>query len=92
MCESVGKRIFNSAIETRVPRLAKLVRNMPLVMQLWNIYRSRAIGCWLQRNDVKVIVNIRWGDCRTYRCCCDGVSQNSTIAVGTTAKAHRGEK
>lgn len=58
-------------------------RDMPLVMQLWNIYRSRAIGYWLQENGVKVIVNIRFGDSRTYGCCCDGVAKNCTIAVGS---------
>lgn len=58
-------------------------RDMPLVMQLWNIYRSRAIGFWLQANGIKVIVNIRWGDKRTYRSCCDGVARGCTIAVGT---------
>lgn len=60
-----------------------LYRDMPLVMQLWNIYRSRAIGCWLQQNGVKVIVNVRWGDHRTHRVCCDGVPRGCTIAVGT---------
>lgn len=58
-------------------------RDMPFVMQLWNIYRSRAIGFWLQANDIKVIVNVRWGDKRTYRFCCDGVAKGCTIAVGT---------
>lgn len=57
-------------------------RDMPLVMQLWNIYRSRAIGCWLQRNHVKVIPNVRYGDDRTYRICCDGLAKGGTIAVG----------
>ena len=60
-----------------------LYRDMPLVMQLWNVYRSRAIGCWLQQNGVRVIVNVRWGDRRTHRICCDGVSRGCTIAVGT---------
>lgn len=60
-----------------------LYRDMPFVMQLWNIYRSRAIGCWLQRHGIKVIVNIRFGDQRTYKICCDGISKNSTIAIGT---------
>ena len=36
-----------------------LYRDMPFVMQLWNIYRSRAIGVWLQKNGVKVIPNVR---------------------------------
>ena len=60
-----------------------LYRDMPLVMQLWNVYRSRAIGCWLQRNGIKVIANVRWGDRRTHRVCCDGISRGCTIAVGT---------
>ena len=58
-------------------------RDMPFVMQLWNIYRSRAIGFWLQANDVRVIVNVRWGDGRTYRVCCDGAPKGCVISVGT---------
>ena len=60
-----------------------LYRDMPLVMQLWNIYRSRAIGTWLQANGIKVIPNVRFGDERTYHCCCDGLSKHSVIAIGT---------
>ncbi|MDO4961410.1 MAG: DUF4417 domain-containing protein [Eubacteriales bacterium] len=60
-----------------------LYRDMPFVMQLWNIYRSRAIGFWLQQNGIRVIVNIRYADQRTYRCCCDGISKHCVIAVGT---------
>ena len=60
-----------------------LYRDMPLVMQLWNIYRSRAIGCWLQMNGVKVIPNIRYGDRRTYRVCCDGIEKHCVIAIGS---------
>ena len=60
-----------------------LYRDMPFVMQLWNIYRSRAIGCWLQRNGITIIPNIRYGDKRTYRICCDGISKGGVIAVGS---------
>lgn len=60
-----------------------LYRDMPLVMQLWNIYRSRAIGHWLQENGVPVIANVRWGDERTYDLCCAGVPRKSIIAVGS---------
>ena len=56
---------------------------MPLVMQQWNTYRSRAIGHWLQENGIPVIPNVRWGDERTYDLCCAGVPRNSTIAVGS---------
>ena len=60
-----------------------LYRDMPLVMQLWNIYRSHAIGSWLLENGVNVIPNVRFGDERTYDACCLGVPHKSTIAIGT---------
>lgn len=60
-----------------------LYRDMPLVMQQWNTYRSRAIGHWLQENGISVIANVRWGDERTYDLCCAGVPRKSTIAVGS---------
>ena len=59
-----------------------LYRDMPLVMQLWNIYRSRAIGHWLQINGIKVIPNIRYGDKRTFQVCCDGIEKHCVISVG----------
>lgn len=58
-------------------------RDMPLVMQQWNIYRSRAIGHWLQENGVSVIPNIRWGDERTFELSCAGVKKHGVIAVGS---------
>ncbi|MFQ7509451.1 MAG: DUF4417 domain-containing protein [Acutalibacteraceae bacterium] len=60
-----------------------LYRDMPLVMQEWNTYRSRAIGHWLQENGITVIPNIRFADERSYTFCCDGVSKGGTIAVGS---------
>lgn len=60
-----------------------LYRDMPLVMQQWNIYRSRAIGHWLQANGIPVIVNVRFADERTYKLCCAGVPRNSSIAIGS---------
>ena len=60
-----------------------LYRDMPLAMQIWNIYRSRAVGHWLQRNGIKVIPNIRFGDRRTYHICCDGIEKHCVIAIGT---------
>ena len=60
-----------------------LYRNMPLIMQMWNTYRSRAIAVWLQNNGVEVIPNVRFGDERTFSFCFDGVEENKTVAVGT---------
>ena len=33
-----------------------LYRNMPLVMQMWNTYRGRALASWLQSNGAEVIL------------------------------------
>ena len=60
-----------------------LYRNMPLVMQMWNTYRGRAIAVWLQNNGIEVIPNVRFGDERTFSFCFDGVDENKTVAVGT---------
>lgn len=58
-------------------------RDMPLAQQVWNIYRSRALGTWLQEQGINVIPNIRWGDNRTYATACAGISKGSVIAVGS---------
>lgn len=60
-----------------------IYRDMPLVMQYWNIYRSRAIGQWLQENGISVIPNIRVGDERTYEAACAGIQKQGIIAVGS---------
>ena len=60
-----------------------LYRDMPLAMQIWNIYRSRAIGNWLQNNGIKVIPNIRYGGMSTYYISTNGIDKDSIIAVGS---------
>ena len=60
-----------------------LYRDMPLMMQMYNIFRSRMVGRWLQDNGIDVIVNVRYGDARTYKLSCLGVSKHSTISIGT---------
>lgn len=60
-----------------------LYRNMPLVMQMWNTYRGRALSVWFQLNGIEVIPNIRFNDERTYEFCFNAVEKNKTVAVGT---------
>lgn len=60
-----------------------LYRNMPLVMQLWNTYRGRAIAVWLQHNGIEIIPNVRFGDERTFSFCFDAIEENKTVAVST---------
>lgn len=54
---------------------------MPLVMQQWNIYRSRAIAHWLQENGILVIPNVRYGDERTFEISCAGINKHGIIAI-----------
>ena len=65
-------------------------RDMPLAIQITNIYRNRAIGYYFQSQGIYVIPNIRWGDERTYtrkylpeRVAFMGVQKNSIVAVGS---------
>lgn len=60
-----------------------LYRDMPLAMQMWNTYRSRTVGSWLQNNGVTVIPNVRWGDERSYEFCFSGIEKGSIVAVGS---------
>lgn len=58
-------------------------QDMPFAQQVYNIYRQRVIGCWLQSEGINVIVNVRWGDSRTYELSTIGVPHNNIIAIGT---------
>ena len=65
-------------------------RDMPLAVQITNIYRSRAIGYYMQKQGIYVIPNVRWGDERTYttkffpeRIAFSGIEKDSIVAVGS---------
>ena len=55
-----------------------------LVMQQWNIYRSRAMGHWLQENGLPVITKCATGATIGHtNCACTGAPAHSTIAIGS---------
>lgn len=60
-----------------------LYRELPLAMQIWNTYRNRALGYWMQSSGIKIVPNVRWGDERTYDFAFEGLSEGGTYAVGT---------
>ena len=60
-----------------------LYRDLPLSMQIFNVYRNHALAVWLQRNGVKVVSNAVWGDSRSYEFCFDGTPRHSTVATST---------
>lgn len=65
-------------------------RDMPLALQITNIYRNRAIGYFFQKQGVYVIPCVRWGDDRTYttkflpeKIAFLGVEKHSIVSVGS---------
>lgn len=60
-----------------------LYGDMPLAMQIWNVYRSRAFGYWMTSQGYPVIPNVRWTDEESFEFCFDGIPQGSVVAVGT---------
>lgn len=60
-----------------------LYLNMPLVMQAWNVYRSRLLGQYWQDNGITVIPTVSWGNASTFEFCFDGLPERSTLAVST---------
>ena len=55
--------------------------NLPLAMQIWNTYRNRALGYWLQSNGIPIIANVSWGDERTYDFAFEGLEKGGTYAI-----------
>lgn len=67
-----------------------LYRDMPLAIQITNIYRNIAIGYCFQKHGVYVIPCVRWGDERTYttkvlpeKIAFLGVVKHSIVSIGT---------
>jgi hypothetical protein len=86
------ERIWSSP-EKYMDRLAKfdcvltpdfsLYVDMPIAMQIWNVYRSRLIGQMMQDNGITVIPTLSWSDSRSYDFCFDGIPTGGTVSVST---------
>lgn len=61
-----------------------LYLDMPLAMQIWNVYRSRLIGQIMQDNCITVIPTLSWSTPESYQFCFDGIEAGGTVAVSTT--------
>ena len=60
-----------------------LWRDMPLVMQLWQVYRSRWCGAWLLHHGVRVIPTVSWSTPESYPFAFAGIARGSVVAVST---------
>ena len=56
---------------------------MPLPMQAWNSYRSKALANYWQRQGILVVPTLCWSDERSYDFAFSGIPQRSTVAIST---------
>lgn len=60
-----------------------LYLDMPIAMQVWNIYRSRLIGQIMQDYGITVIPTVSWSTKDSFDFCFDGLPKNATLAIST---------
>ena len=60
-----------------------LYMDMPLVMKIWNVYRSRLIGQMMQDAGLEVIPTLQWAEEETFKFCFDGIEPGGVVAVST---------
>lgn len=60
-----------------------LYTDMPIAMQIWNIYRSRLIGQIMQDYGITVIPTLSWSNPDSYKFCFDGIEPGGTVSVST---------
>lgn len=60
-----------------------LYMDMPLPMQQWNVYRSRALGYIWQREGLTVIPTLSWSTPESFKFAFSGLEKGGTYAVST---------
>ena len=60
-----------------------LYLDMPMPMQRWNAYRSRALGLIWQREGMAVVPTLSWSVPESYAFCFDGIPTGGTVATST---------
>ena len=56
---------------------------MPTALQLYNCFRNRWVGAFLQSKGVTVLPTVRWGDLESFNYCFDGIEKGCIVAVST---------
>lgn len=64
--------------------------SMPLALQIYQVYRNRAIAYYLWQRGVEIIPTVSWCGEDSYDWIFDGLPQNSVLAVSTNG-CHRRE-
>lgn len=86
------ERIWNDPL-TNIDRLKpfscvltpdfSLYLDMPIAMQIWNVYRSRLIGQMMEREGLNVIPTVSWSTPESYMFAFDGLPYGGVLSVST---------
>ena len=60
-----------------------LYQDMPIVLQMYSVFKNRWCGAYWQSMGKNVIPTISWSDERSFEFCFEGVEQESIVAVST---------
>ena len=60
-----------------------VLHNMPIAMQLWNVFRARLIGYAMQQVGISVIPSISWSDESSFDFCFDGIERGGVVAISS---------
>lgn len=64
-----------------------LYLDMPMAAKIWNVYRSRLITAYWQKQGVKVVPVLQWAEPATFDFCFTGITPGGTVAVSTLGAA-----
>lgn len=64
-------------------------RDMPLVMQQWQVYRSRWCGAWLLACGIDIVPTVTWAGPRTFEFAFAGLARHTTVAISTVGTRGR---
>lgn len=60
-----------------------LYRDWPMMLQMWNTYRSRWCGCFWQSQGFSVIPSVSWSSAASYDFCFAGLPKRGIVAVSS---------
>jgi len=58
-----------------------LLIDMPLPLQMYNVYRNRLIGYLWQKKGLNIIPTISWSNIKSFDFCFKGVKKNSNVCI-----------
>lgn len=56
--------------------------DLPFVLSIYSVYKSRWLGAYWESLGIKVIPDICWGKEDTYDFCFEGIPKNSVVCIG----------